>query len=700
MNRTSTKKGTPRGKRFWASASLVAGLIFLAACGDPAGPGVGSVSSVDIEPTSISVEVGSSTDVTATVNATGNASRDVTWSSSDPSIASVQRTGERAARVTGVAVGTTTITATSRTDATKSDTLTVTVTEAGDPGDPGDPVAPDLTFTADPTSVTAGETSTLTWNIVGSFTRAVITDALDDVVADDVPASGTLHVTPEMTEEYTLTVHYGTSSLVQATTTVTVTGPVDAPTLSSFAAEVVPGSQVRLTWTGDGATNWELFAVGSGATQVSLASGAGNGGDTTVDIPSSATPGYRVVLTNAAGTQSAQLGRPNNVVVSDQDYDPYDAGVFEPEPAIPGTLRQVLDNAAPGTVIGFASDITTIELTGVGFHRPLGGPNADAHLIVAQDVTISGPAGGVVLQGGSNQPAGDTSDPLTWRSRMVYVAPGVTATLENLTLKGGDFIVSGAGIMNRGTLTVNNLVITGNRAFSDGGGVRNEGTLTITDSQIIDNGAYTADDEVGKVWDIRGALATNPEAFLDYGDDPMGIGGGIINRPGGVLTITNSVVRGNHAYHSGGGIYNDGTLTAVGTDVTGNSADFTRYAIPRWSYGGGIMNGAVLDFTGGSISDNESAQQGGGLWHAAGATTTLSGLIIERNTAGLGGQPGFGGGIMERFFTGESPTLDTLPAEVYGPDNQPQDYNSSSVDPPAPGASLQPLDYRMEPPLR
>jgi len=41
-----------------------------------------------------------------------------------------------------------------------------------------------------------------------------------------------------------------------------------------------------------------------------------------------------------------------------------------------------------------------------------------------------------------------------------------------------------------------------------------------------------------------------------------------------------------------------------------------------------------------------------------------------------------------------------LPAEVYGPRNQPQDYNSSSVDPPAPGASLQPLDYRMEPPLR
>ena len=82
-------------------------------------------------------------------------------------------------------------------------------------------------------------------------------------------------------------------------------------------------------------------------------------------------------------------------------------------------------------------------------------PIVDSHLVIDKDLVISGPAGTQVrLVGASNQPEDDTSQPLTWHSRMVYVAPGVTAELENLELTGGNFIYFGAGINNDGTLTI------------------------------------------------------------------------------------------------------------------------------------------------------------------------------------------------------------------------------------------------------
>lgn len=701
--RLTNNETARRGKRFWALAALVASVVWLAACGEPGpggNPGVGTVASVSIDQGDVTLGFGLTRQLSATVDASGGASTAVDWSSSNEGVATVSDSGLVTA---GDAAGTATITATSRSDRTKSDSITVTVQEGGGGGGPGDPTAPTLTFTAAPDSIATGETATLTWSIDGDFTSAEITDTIGDTVSDGLAATGTVDVTPDMSESYTLTVHYGTSSLVTATAIVNVQAAEGAPTITGFAAEVLRGSQIRFTWTGNDALAWELFAVGTGDASVDLASGPGNGGDVTVDIPSSATPSYRLVLSNALGEQPAQMSRPANVVVDAGDYDPYDGAGSTPEPAEPGTLRSVLANAAPNTVIGFASDISTVVLPGVGFYRGGDVPNADAHLIVDKNIVISGPDDGrVTLQGSSNYPAGHPSEELTWHSRMVYVAPSANAELENLVITGGDFIVSGAGIYNLGTLTIRNVAVTDNKAFADGGGIRNSGTLTIIDSEITNNRAFTTDEEVGKIWIIRGS--DDPNARLDYGADPMGNGGGIMNRSGGTVTITNSVISGNETYFSGGGIYNSGTVNADGTDVTGNVASFTSFTnIPEgfeaWSYGGGIMNEAALTFTGGSIDSNQSAQQGGGLWHGADATSTLTGVgSIEGNTAGLGDETGYGGGIMERYFAGATPSLDTLAPATYGTGNVPENYLSSEVAPAAAGTTLHPLDYRMDAP--
>lgn len=82
-----------------------------------------SVTSVELAPATVSVEIGAKTQLTATVKPAGATNKNVTYSSSDDTKATVSATGE----VTGVAEGTATITVTTE-DGNKTATSTVTVT--------------------------------------------------------------------------------------------------------------------------------------------------------------------------------------------------------------------------------------------------------------------------------------------------------------------------------------------------------------------------------------------------------------------------------------------------------------------------------------------------------------------------------------------------------------------------------------------
>lgn len=419
------------------------------------------------------------------------------------------------------------------------------------------------------------------------------------------------------------------------------------------------GSQIQFDWTQTGGTSWDVVAFGDGVADQVLGSGTSDFSSLTAAIPASTNLNFRLEVFSGPTTSTIEeIPAPTTIVTTTADYDRYDAGEFEQEEAIPGSLRAVVHTAPAGSVIGFAADITEIQLPGVDMYRGVS-PIVDAHIVIDKDLVISGPAGvPVSLVGASNQPEDDPSEPLTWHSRMVFVAAGVTAELENLELTGGDFIYYGAGINNAGTLTVTNLRVAGNRAFGAGGGIRNAptGVLTIVDSIIEDNGAFTSDSEVGVTWLIRGG-----PGGLTTGT-PQGDGGGIRNEAGGVITITNSVIANNHARFSGGGINNSGDLTLTDTDVDSNVADFTQYTATseHVSYGGGISNadGASVTMTGGSLSNNSAAEQGGGYWHGRNATGTLSGVTIEGNIAGLGTVRGFGGGILHNYYSGEESNLD------------------------------------------
>ena len=509
-------------------------------------------------------------------------------------------------------------------------------------------------FAADPAAIVVGASSTLSWQVSGA-TSIVVTDDQDVVVVDGASATGSQVVSPIETTEYTLTAT-GPGGTSTSEVTVTVTS-VTAPDITSFTAAVVLGSQVQLSWSATGAASYDVLAVldGDSSDTVVLAAGL-SGTGTTVAIPASDRQLLRLVAmgpVDPADTAELVL---QNVVTSSGDYDPYDLQGITPEPEVTGTLRSVLANAPSGSIVGFASDISTVTLYGVDVEDIGASAVVDAHLILRADVALSGPASRVTIQGVSGWSPGDPGDAFTYQSRMLFVSAGIDVTLENLVLTGGTFIFNGGAIRNHGNLIVASSVITGNRAWQRGGAIFNfdGAVLDIVDSEITNNRAVTENDEVGVSFAIRGGFEIAP-----LGAD--GFGGAIFNNPGGTVTVTNSLIANNEARISGGGIYNSGgTMTLVETDVTGNEADYNVYdavAPALFSYGGGIYNNGAFSFANGALSNGVAASQGGGLYHDANATSTLTGVQITNNLAGTAGEAGFGGGILHRYYTGEAANL-------------------------------------------
>ena len=124
-----------------------------------------------------------------------------------------------------------------------------------------------------------------------------------------------------------------------------------------------------------------------------------------------------------------------------------------------------------------------------------------------------------------------------------------------------------------------------------------------------------------------GTLTVIGSTISDNSTD--GHGGGISNS--GTLTVIDSTITGNLANRNGGGIYGSGTMTVTGSTISDNS---TR------SYGGGIHNMVgTLTVTNSTISGNSSDRDGGGI-HSRGGTltvnnSTISGNSAERNGAGI-----------------------------------------------------------------
>src|SRR6185295_6952130 len=130
------------------------------------------------------------------------------------------------------------------------------------------PVPPTATFSASPTSISSGQSATLTWNATNATTIAI------NQGIGTVAASGTRSVSPTATTTYTLTATNSAGSTT-ATATVTVGGTRTTPTITwSTPASIIyltALSATQLNATTTVAGSW----VYSPAAGVVLGAGAG-----------------------------------------------------------------------------------------------------------------------------------------------------------------------------------------------------------------------------------------------------------------------------------------------------------------------------------------------------------------------------------------------------------------------------------------
>ena len=178
------------------------------------------------------------------------------------------------------------------------------------------------------------------------------------------------------------------------------------------------------------------------------------------------------------------------------------------------------------------------------------------------------------------------------------------------------------------SVTLNNLIIRGgNAGFDDPGGAQGGGifvgvfdTLRIMNSVIAGNSAGSTGGGIRSF----GALTLNNSTISR---NSAGVNGGGIASPFGSLTITNSRVSGNVAPEiGGGGIYTEVPLRLSNTTVSDN----------RSARGAGIFAGFItLDISRSTISGNSATESGGGIFTFG--TTTLTNSTVSGNSAPAGG---------------------------------------------------------------
>jgi chitodextrinase len=185
-----------------------------------------------------------------------------------------------------------------------------------------------LSFTAAPSTVAAGQASTLSWSVNGASSIAI------DNGVGTVSGATSISVSPANTTTYTLTASNGAgSATAKSTVTVTALQDTQPPTVPTLVTAVYNGTNaVNLNWAPSsdnvGVAGYQILKNGSPAGTV--AGSTLSYGDTA--ITPGATYSYSVKAYDAAGNYSAAS---NSLAVS-----------------IPGASAPVLNGTCPAAAVG------------------------------------------------------------------------------------------------------------------------------------------------------------------------------------------------------------------------------------------------------------------------------------------------------------------------------------------------------------
>lgn len=166
------------------------------------------------------------------------------------------------------------------------------------------------------------------------------------------------------------------------------------------------------------------------------------------------------------------------------------------------------------------------------------------------------------------------------------------------------------------------------------------GSLRQALEEIALGGAITFDPALaGGTIHLAGPLVPQGSVTIDGNDAPgIALDGGGVDRvlivDGGLdVTVAHLTLTNGYGFQLAGGVLNNGALTLDHVTVTGNT--MTTDAGDFWQGGGGIYNGegATLNLTDSTVSDNFSGWTGGGIYSFFGTTTNVIRSTIGGNTA-------------------------------------------------------------------
>lgn len=260
----------------------------------------------------------------------------------------------------------------------------------------------------------------------------------------------------------------------------------------------------------------------------------------------------------------------------------------------------------------------------------------DRILDVVTDVTLR--VEDLTLRGG-RAPEGESGGAIR--------ATGATLEVVDSRLVGNRALgegASGGAIMNDGgSVSVVGTRIERNRAERAGGGIEaNAGVTTVTDSVLRGNRTGAAPGNGGALH-LTGAGAVVVEGSRVLRNRASAEGGGLWNSADGQMSVTGTLVARNRATgaeadQGGGGLFNDGgTMTVSDVRLVGNRATGAAGS------GGGLLDvGGTVSVQDTTMTKNRSERAGGGLETAAG-TVDLAEVDMSDNSTG--DMPGNGGAL-------------------------------------------------------
>ena len=261
-------------------------------------------------------------------------------------------------------------------------------------------------------------------------------------------------------------------------------------------------------------------------------------------------------------------------------------------------------------------------------------------VIVSDNDASTGDGGGIwndgtlTIAGTFSSNIAANSGGAIWSSSPVNVSGATSFGSNQATAGNGGAVYAGNSFMSNAKVTM-----TQNAADSgSGGAIYAVGAVTIPDGTINSN---TAKDAGGALW-CAGKLSLSGEVYVTQNTvSAENAKGGGIYIAGADSTLAGAIINGNEAAKGfGGGVY----IASGASVIAINSTIGTSASVNKAVTGGGIYNEGTLTVNGGSIAYNTAsasgAAAGAGIYSAGELTITGNASVINNNAT-----YGWGGGV-------------------------------------------------------